>query len=142
MRKKCEICGQEFKTNGNAKYCKSCRERIVREYDEHLKQTKRTQHKTCIVCGRKIERGAYLKGNRGHVMTCCNDCQHVLQSLTASYRYQRGNELKRKRRGIAGKRKSGERSFLAICEDEARKLGITYGEYMARRRMAAERAQR
>lgn len=139
MRKKCEICGKEYETVSNGKYCKSCRDRIVREYDEHLQQPKRTQHKTCIICGKKIERGPYLKGNRGHVMTCCNDCQRVLQSLTASYRYQRGNELKRKRRGIAEKRKNGERSFLAICEDEARKLGITYGEYMARRRMAAER---
>ena len=139
MRKKCEICGKEYETVSNGKYCKSCRDRIVREYDEHLQQPKRTQHKTCIICGKKIERGPYLKGNRGHLMTCCNDCQRVLQSLTASYRYQRGNELKRKRRGIAAKRKNGERSFLAICEDEARKLGITYGEYMARRRMAAER---
>ncbi len=142
MRKKCEICGKEYETVSNGKYCKSCRDRIVREYDEHLQQPKRTQHKTCIICGKKIERGPYLKGNRGHVMTCCNDCQRVLQSLTASYRYQRGNELKKRRRGITKKLRKGERSFLAICEDEARKLGITYGEYMARRRMAAERAQR
>ncbi len=142
MRKKCEICGKDYETVSNGKYCKSCRDRIVREYDEHLQQPKRTQHKTCIICGKKIERGPYLKGNRGHVMTCCNDCQRVLQSLTASYRYQRGNELKKRRRGITKKLRKGERSFLAICEDEARKLGITYGEYMARRRMAAERAQR
>lgn len=142
MRKKCEICGKEYETVSNGKYCKSCRDRIVREYDEHLQQPKRTQHKTCIICGKKIERGPYLKGNRGHVMTCCNDCQRVLQSLMASYRYQRGNELKKRRRGITKKLRKGERSFLAICEDEARKLGITYGEYMARRRMAAGRGQR
>lgn len=139
MQKKCAICGSNFETSSNGKYCENCKKRIVREYDEHLKLPKRCQHKMCIICGKEIKRGPYLKGNRGHVMTCSNDCQHVLQSLTASYRYQRANDGKKRRRGIARKNKAGKRSFLAICEDEARKLGITYGEYMARRRMAAER---
>lgn len=137
MRIICKICGKEFNTNCNGKYCPSCIDRICSQYVDYLSQPKRTYLKTCMVCGKPIKRGPHTSNMRGRATTCSEDCHRAQAYITSVYRANRANQLRKKRRGL--KPKTGGRSLLAIREDEARKLGITYGEYMARRRMAAER---
>lgn len=137
MRIICKICGKEFTTNSNGKYCPSCIDRICSQYVDYLSQPKWTYLKTCIVCGKTIKRGPHNSNMRGRATTCSDDCRHALVCITQKYRANRANQLRKKRRGL--KPETGGRSLLAIREDEARKLGITYGEYIARRRMAAER---
>lgn len=137
MRIICKICGKEFNTS-NGKYCPSCIDRICSQYADYLTQPKRTYLKTCIVCGRAIKRGPHTSNMRGRATTCSEDCHHALVYITQKYRANRANQLRKKRRGL--KPKTGGRSLLAIREEEARKLGITYGgEYMVRLYMAAER---
>ncbi len=137
MIAQCKICGKDFDTNGKGKYCKRCQARILSQYKAWLAMERHVYLKTCIVCGKKIERGIHQSGERGYATTCSRECRHILESITATYRYNRAKKLCEKRRGIIKPAKG--RSLLAIREDEARKLGISYGEYMARRRMAAER---
>ena len=137
MRIACKICGKVFNTANNGKYCTSCIDRICSQYSEYLSQPKRVYLKSCMVCGKPIKRGAHTSSLRGRATTCSEDCHHALVYITQIYRANRANQLRKKRRGL--KPKTEGRSLLAIREDEARKLGISYGEYMARLYMAAER---
>lgn len=137
MRIICKICGKEFNTNCNGKYCPSCIDRICSQYVDYLSQPKRTYLKTCMVCGKPIKRGPHTSNMRGRATTCSDDCHRAQVYITSVYRANRANQLRKKRRGL--KPKTEGRSLLAIREEEARKLGMSYGEYMARRRMAAER---
>lgn len=139
MRVICKICGNEFNAKTNGKYCQSCIDRICSQYIEYLSQPKRGYLKNCMVCGKPIKRGPHTSSMRGRATTCSDNCHRAQVYITSVYRANRANQLRRKRRRIKPKTKTGGRSLLAIREDEARKLGISYGEYMARLYMAAER---
>ena len=74
----------------------------------------------CGICGKEFE-GA---GNRKY---CSNECSHIAYTQQNKERWQREKGKPRERNKKPKKRKSQ----LDAINAEARKLGMTYGQYQA-----------
>ncbi|WP_444310761.1 hypothetical protein [Megasphaera sp.] len=82
---------------------------------------KKQQHTdTCIYCGKPLKKNGY------GAMACGYKHSHRVSSI--EYRYR---PRKRPSPGAAPKRRRKTKSHLALCIDEARARGLSYGQYMA-----------
>ena len=75
---------------------------------------------TCAVCGREFEK------THSRQTICSDECRTLKRK-----EYMRRNYKKRKLKANAKKRKSASKSIAEI-QAEARNLGLSYGEYVAR----------
>lgn len=125
----CKVCGKVFgKIRSNQKVCQDCKTRIKREYNAWLNAPYRTRLVHCMVCGKTIG-----KSRRFH--TCSEACATMLNTITSDIRRERCKGFRKQ----GGKTKpSKPMSALGQRIEEARALGMEYGEYMAMKYMKGE----
>ncbi|KMO85681.1 hypothetical protein AB840_12140 [Megasphaera cerevisiae DSM 20462] len=127
MIKTCEICGNEFEINSKQKYCPVCKERVVTEYEKILTR-QRKKSTECLICGASME-------NSHSMHACSPKCQKILNALTAEFRKKRYAD-RRAKKSMPHYRKNGKKmSRLGRHIEEARAMGMQYGEYMGWRYM-------
>lgn len=117
--KTCYICGARFLYIKNRITCG--KEECKREHDRRRQREYRKNKPpaairtgTCIICG---EQFTYLRGKK---LTCSEECSKK-RDLLNKKEYQARNRKKK-------------RINLVEAEKEARKMGISYGQYMASQR--------
>lgn len=118
----CSLCGKTY-TEPAYRYgplheCPDCRAKI---HDRYVLYKKRQHTDICIYCGQP------LKSTNYGAMACGSKHSHRVSSI--EYRYhprKRPNPT-----GTVPKRRRKTKSHLAQCIDEARAMGLSYGQYMA-----------
>lgn len=73
----------------------------------------------CIICGNEFE---YVKGKK---ITCSIECQKKRAGNYDNLRNKKNRKIKKKKR---------KKCNLDTTEKEARKIGLSYGMYMAMKR--------
>lgn len=117
----CSLCGKTYTDlahrYGPLHECPDCRAKIHARY---MIFKKRQHTDTCIYCGQP------LKNTNYGAMACGYKHSHRVSSI--EYRYHPRNPPKP---GTVPKRRRKTKSHLAQCIDEARAMGLSYGQYMA-----------
>lgn len=117
----CSLCGKTYTEPahyyGPLHECPDCRAKIHARY---MIFKKRQHTDTCIYCGQP------LKNTNYGAMACGYKHSHRVSSI--EYRYHPRNPPKP---GTVPKRRRKTKSHLAQCIDEARAMGLSYGQYMA-----------
>lgn len=101
-KRTCRNCGKEFISKRHKEICDEC-------YEQIRQKLKRIQPHVCPVCG-----------DRADKTYCCSICKQIANAVKSRERYEVYGRLHPKPTTPIGK-----------CIEKARKLGITYGEYMA-----------
>lgn len=117
----CSLCGKTY-TEPAHRYgplheCPDCRAKIHARY---MIFKKRQHTDTCLYCGQP------LKNTNYGAMACGYKHSHRVSSIES--RYHPRNPPKP---GTVPKRRRKTKSHLAQCIDEARAMGLSYGQYMA-----------
>lgn len=116
----CSLCGKTYTDlahrYGPLHECPDCRAKI---HDRYMIFKKRQHTDTCIYCGQP------LKNTNYGAMACGYKHSHRISSI--EYRYR---PRKHPKPGTVPKRRK-TKSHLARCIDEARAMGLSYGQYMA-----------
>ena len=117
----CSLCGKTYTDlahrYGPLHECPDCRAKIHARY---MIFKKRQHTDTCIYCGQP------LKNTNYGAMACGYKHSHRVSSIES--RYHPRNPPKP---GTVPKRRRKTKSHLAQCIDEARAMGLSYGQYMA-----------
>lgn len=117
----CSLCGKTYtdlaRRYGPLHECPDCRAKIHARY---MIFKKRQHTNTCIYCGQP------LKNTNYGAMACGYKHSHRVSSI--EYRY---HPRKPPKPGTVPKRRRKTKSHLAQCIDEARAMGLSYGQYMA-----------
>lgn len=117
----CSLCGKTYTDlahrYGPLHECPDCRAKIHARY---MIFKKRQHTDTCIYCGQP------LKNTNYGAMACGYKHSHRVSSI--EYRY---HPRKPPKPGTVPKRRRKTKSHLAQCIDEARAMGLSYGQYMA-----------
>jgi protein-arginine kinase activator protein McsA len=145
MIKPCERCGAEYEAKGPAKHCPTCRKELHAEYGkkyrkahpetEEQKQKRRdyinrynaVQRQTpkpaigCAECNKTFVPTSRKK------MYCSAECYHAAQNRKRAERYER-----QKLKALRAARNPGPRLSITEVAVEARKQGMSYGEYVWR----------
>lgn len=121
MLKICEECGKEFETKSDKKCCSNlCYCRRYRKNDKKQKETAK-----CIVCGKEFQ-----KIRKTHYC-CSKECSIKNDKAKQRARMKKFNEKKQQNKVMA----SQKAKSLAEVNAEARKLGLTYGQYEMQKRL-------
>lgn len=129
---KCMVCGDEFDPYYKAqRLCQSCLDKFTKRYwdwNEYRKQG-HTRRPTCIVCDKPLTRG----------FSVCPDCReawkHIYYEITRPKTLiQARNRMQRARGKVT--RATFESQSRGLDNDitAARKAGMSYGIYMARKK--------
>ncbi|WP_444321615.1 hypothetical protein [Megasphaera sp.] len=117
----CSLCGKTYTEHayrvGPLHECPECRAKI---HDRYMLYKKRQHTDICIYCGQP------LKNTNYGAMACGYKHSHRISSI--EYRYR---PRKRPSQDAVPKRRRKTKSHLALCIDEARTMGLSYGQYMA-----------
>lgn len=117
----CSLCGKTYTDlahrYGPLHECPDCRAKIHARY---MIFKKRQHTDTCLYCGQP------LKNTNYGAMACGYKHSHRVSSI--EYRY---HPRKPPKPGTVPKRRRKTKSHLAQCIDEARAMGLSYGQYMA-----------
>lgn len=129
---KCMVCGDEFYPQYKAqRLCQSCLDKFTKRYwdwDAYRKQGY-TRRPTCIVCDKPMMSG----------FSVCPDCRPIwkkiyYQIVRPKTLIQARNRMKRTRdKAVAG----FESQLRTPLDDDiaaARKVGLSYGAYMVRKK--------
>lgn len=121
----CKLCGDEFQARtSQCSMCDDCKKEIIRRWN-----TASNLNSHCIICGTKLS--SFKNGSP--TLFCSAKCRNLgYTALNDGWRIEefeirRADEAARRRRSESNRR-------IVQKEAEARKLGITYGEYVARLR--------
>lgn len=117
----CSLCGKTY-TDFAHRYgplheCPDCRAKI---HDRYMLFKKRQHTDTCLYCGQPLKKNGY------GAMACGYKHSHRVSSIECRY-----HPRKHPKPGAAPKRRRKTKSHLALCIDEARARGLSYGQYMA-----------
>ena len=114
------LCGKKYTDlahrYGPLHECPDCRAKI---HDRYMIFKKRQHTDTCLYCGQP------LKNTNYGAMACGYKHSHRVSSI--EYRY---HPRKPPKPGTVPKRRRKTKSHLAQCIDEARAMGLSYGQYM------------
>ena len=115
---KCVICGNTFETKTNKITCsKECSYKNGRIRQMEWREANKIERKRhCKVCGEVF----VSKGNK---QTCSDECGIILKKKTS----KEDRERRKKERNAKKIKKAG----LVQSENKARKMGMSYGKYMA-----------
>lgn len=117
----CSLCGKTYTDlahrYGPLHECPDCRAKIHARY---MIFKKRQHTDTCLYCGQP------LKNTNYGAMACGYKHSHRISSI--EYRYR---PRKHPKPDAVPKRRRKTKSRLAQCVDEARAMGLSYGQYMA-----------
>ena len=128
----CMMCGKEFNPDYKAqKLCKECLDKFTHRYYDYQEYRKQghTRRPTCIVCDRPMTRG----------FSTCPDCRATWKKIY--YEIMRPQILIQERNRMNKARdnavKTVSESRLQGLDNDitaARKAGLSYGIYMARKK--------
>lgn len=128
----CMMCGKEFNPDYKAqKLCKECLDKFTHRYYDYQEYRKQghTRRPTCIVCDRPMTRG----------FSTCPDCRATWKKIY--YEIMRPQILIQERNRMNKARdnavKTVSESRLQGLDNDitaARKAGLSYGLYMARKK--------
>lgn len=117
----CSLCGKTYTEHayrvGPLHECPDCRAKI---HDRYVLYKKRQHTDICIYCGQP------LKSTNYGAMACGSKHSHRVSSIESRY-----HPRKPPKPGTVPKRRRKTKSHLAQCIDEARAMGLSYGQYMA-----------
>ena len=122
----CMMCGKEFNPDYKAqKLCKECLDKLTKRYwdwNEYRKQG-HTRRPTCIVCDKTMTSG----------FSVCPDCREAWKHIY--YEITRPKTLIQARNRMARNRHQQlQQTKLDDDITAARKSGMSYGIYMARKK--------
>lgn len=117
----CSLCGKTY-TDLAHRYgpLHECPDRRAKIHDRYVLYKKRQRTDICIYCGQP------LKNTNYGAMACGYKHSHRISSI--EYRYR---PRKHPKPDAVPKRRRKTKSHLAQCVDEARAMGLSYGQYMA-----------
>lgn len=123
---KCMVCGDEFDSHYKAqRLCQSCLDKFTKRYwdwNEYRRQG-HTRRPTCIVCDKPLTCG----------FSVCPDCRDAWKKIY--YQIMRPKTIIQARNRMKRMR---DKTILRTGLDEdiaaARKAGLSYGAYMARKK--------
>lgn len=123
----CMMCGKEFNPDYKAqKLCKECLDKFTHRYYDYQEYRKQghTRRPTCIVCDRPMTRG----------FSTCPDCRATWKKIY--YEIMRPQILIRERNRMNKARDNAVSRLQGLDNDitAARKAGLSYGLYMARKK--------
>lgn len=121
MQRSCEICGEQFPVdkNSTARYCLGCRREIQRarrqaEYESITEQL-HIRVRKCVTCGNAFE-------TKSHTQKQCDTCRMIQQERIQPHRLDKPER---------SKRRETSQEAAARLAYEARKAGMSYGQYVA-----------
>lgn len=123
QKKECVICGKSFMPYKSTSVCCSeeCQKIRNSQTMKEWRHTNRNSHKTfefnCCICG------ATFVTNKPNKKTCSDECRVIYKKEEA----KRKNLLKKAEKENNAKRNCGK--ALAEFNEEARAMGMTYGQY-------------
>lgn len=128
----CMMCGKEFNSDYKAqKLCKECLDKFTHRYYDYQEYRKQghTRRPTCIVCDRPMTRG----------FSTCPDCRAVwkhiyYEIMRPKTLIQARNRMARNRHQQLGLETQLQPTKLDDDITAARKAGMSYGLYMARKK--------
>lgn len=123
----CMMCGKEFNPDYKAqKLCKECLDKFTHRYYDYQEYRKQghTRRPTCIVCDRPMTRG----------FSTCPDCRATWKKIY--YEIMRPQILIQERNRMNKARDNAVSRLQGLDNDitAARKAGLSYGLYMARKK--------
>lgn len=123
----CMMCGKEFNSDYKAqKLCKECLDKFTHRYYDYQEYRKQghTRRPTCIVCDRPMTRG----------FSTCPDCRATWKKIY--YEIMRPQILIQERNRMNKARYNAVSRLQGLDNDitAARKAGLSYGLYMARKK--------
>lgn len=122
--RKCEICGKEFvpKKSMDTMCCsKNC---YTKRYRKMKPKEKIRKIGVCIICGKEYEQ-------RKITQKCCSEeCRGVLTKQQRKILNQKHNEKRKVKKSVEIPKTNAEK--IAELEEEARKHGMRYGQYVAK----------
>ena len=147
MIRNCIVCGKEFDTTteGRRKYCsfECCYTRhLANKRQNYRLKTKANITATCPVCGKNFTKTHYNK------IFCSDKCRYENQLASETIRrekrgkdYYKSPTNSKKEKALSDKpkiakaKKAAEQSHKLRMQRqaEAKKLGLTYGQYLARK---------
>lgn len=150
--KTCPRCGHMFYTNlSTAIYCGRCtRERQLERQREYNEKRKQPEERTCPICGKQFT-VPFKQSRRIFCDACKYDLSHPRAKGHAEAVAKR-DEVERQKREehwskIVAKAEQKEQKYrkkmglrpsgLKAAESEAEAMGLTYGQYVARKRAGA-----
>lgn len=116
LQKKCVVCGKPFTTRNKRQVC--CSPDCSSQHQRNLMMARHED--TCDVCGK-----IFMRPRGSTRVTCSRECVKALREAST-----KRNATKR-----------DKKSELAAINREARKLGMTYGQYQAMKYKAEVRVQ-
>ena len=125
---KCDVCGKEFEAPTKAYFCPECKEKYSKRRERHdEKFGKNKRGDTCIVCGNPIPDDVRYR------TTCSSRCKNLQQRLQMVYYKEQMKDEKKNETEPVKHPKVVKRgmSNLDYHIAEARKMNMSYGEYMA-----------
>jgi hypothetical protein len=123
----CDLCGKTFTTlNANQKMCNTCVKKIEYRFNHRIKGK-------CICCGKPIS----FIGRKGSKKYCSERCKRISLRVRSLIKYREHPELRIKNHGNVRKNKPDHNALSRLGEhiEAAKKAGLSYGMYMARKRM-------
>lgn len=127
MLKKCEVCGKEFEAKSNAICCSNnC---YGKKWREDHPTEKAKEIGKCIVCGSEFEK------KRSDHICCSKKCRNRYNSKQSKERVAKHKEKKKQemmREAVRMSKKGENHHKIADIAIEARKHGMTYGQYVAK----------
>lgn len=137
MIKNCLRCGKSFEVNENdhndrkRKYCcMVCVKEASRERTrEYLKARRISYNKVCVICDTPF------KTNRCKKLTCGEECRKIYNRTRKKLECE-VREKKEKEKQVTNQ------DLIVLKDREAKKMGMSYGQYDAWLRTQAEREAR
>lgn len=128
----CMMCGKEFNSDYKAqKLCKECLDKFTHRYYDYQEYRKQghTRRPTCIVCDKTMTSG----------FSVCPDCReawkHIYYEITRPKTLiQARNRMQRARGKVTKATFESRPRGLDNDITAARKAGMSYGIYMARKK--------
>ena len=119
--KKCLVCGKEFQPKKITKVC--CSERCAqKKWRMSNGYQNEKENKKCIICGNEF------KPIRESQLCCSETCRRKRNDEVKKKRYSEDVEKKRAKKAMP----ESNHDAIARIAIEARKLGMSYGQYVAK----------
>jgi hypothetical protein len=119
--KYCERCGTPIPNDYRRKYCEKCAKQVIRE-KELARYHAKPKQRYCEICGTAIEARRRM----------CDLCKAERRKITCRENSKKHRQNKKIKDGQAKPATSYKSMHeLARLNDEARRLGMSYGQYMA-----------